>query len=133
QRRTQIIRRATSGIRRRVPKTLARFRQQIDERVARLMGSADLDRARVVQEVVGLAERSDVTEELVRLDGHLAALAAALRGREPVGKPIEFLLQEILRELNTTGSKAGDREITELVLAAKAEVEKLREQVQNVE
>src|SRR5438552_1553345 len=80
-----------------------------------------------------LADRSDVTEELVRLEAHLAALATTLGERGPVGKRIEFLLQEIQRELNTTGAKAGDREITDLVLGEKAEVEKLREQVQNVE
>jgi uncharacterized protein (TIGR00255 family) len=80
-----------------------------------------------------LADRSDVTEELVRLEGHLAALAAAVAERGPVGKRIEFLLQEVHRELNTTGAKAGDREVGELVLAAKGEVEKLREQAQNVE
>jgi uncharacterized protein (TIGR00255 family) len=99
----------------------------------RLLGGADLDRGRVAQEVALLAERSDVTEELVRLEGHLAALAGALGRPGPVGKRIEFLLQEIQRELNTTGAKAGDRRVAELVLAAKGEVEKLREQVQNVE
>jgi uncharacterized protein (TIGR00255 family) len=99
----------------------------------RLVGGAELDRGRVAQEVAVLADRSDVTEELVRLEAHLAALAATLGERGPVGKRIEFLLQEIHRELNTTGSKAGDQGITDLVLVAKAEVEKLREQVQNVE
>src|SRR5262249_46045244 len=88
---------------------------------------------RVAQEVAVLADRSDVTEELVRLEGHLVALAATLRERGPVGKRIEFLLQEIHRELNTTGSKAGDRGITDLVLASKSEVERLREQGQNGE
>src|SRR5437773_1834659 len=98
-----------------------------------LVDGAELDRGRVAQEVAVLADRSDVTEELVRLEAHLGALATTLRDRGPVGKRIEFLLQEIQRELNTTGAKAGDREITDRVLGAKAEVEKLREQVQNVE
>src|SRR5947199_246975 len=89
--------------------------------------------ARQLGRRLGLADRSDVTEELVRLEAHLGALATTLRDRGPVGKRIEFLLQEIQRELNTTGAKAGDREITDRVLGAKAEVEKLREQVQNVE
>jgi uncharacterized protein (TIGR00255 family) len=83
--------------------------------------------------VAALADRADVTEELVRLDSHLGALAAALRGRAPAGKRIEFLLQEILRELNTTGAKASDAQTNAWVLEAKSEVEKLREQVQNVE
>src|SRR5439155_1620685 len=127
------LRRATAAIRRRLPHALAALRNQVEERLVRLVGGAELDRGRVAQEVAMLAERSDVTEEVVRLEGHLGALARALGERGPVGKRIEFLLQEIQRELNTTGAKAGDREITDLVLGAKAEVEKLREQVQNVE
>ncbi len=78
-------------------------------------------------------DRADVTEELVRLDSHLGALETLLRQEGPVGKRIEFLLQEVHRELNTVGSKAGDLELTRLVLEGKAELEKLREQVQNVE
>jgi uncharacterized protein (TIGR00255 family) len=133
EKRTRAVRRATADIRRRLPHALAELRRQVEERLVRLVGGAELDRGRVAQEVAVLADRSDVTEELVRLEGHLAALAGTLRERGPVGKWIEFLLQEIHRELNTTGSKAGERGITDLVLAAKAEVERLREQVQNVE
>jgi uncharacterized protein (TIGR00255 family) len=133
QRRTAAVRRATADIRRRLPRALAALRSQVEERLVRLVGGAELDRSRVAQEVAVLADRSDVTEELVRLESHLAALGSALGERGPVGKRIEFLLQEIQRELNTTGAKAGDRGITDLVLGAKAEVEKLREQVQNVE
>jgi uncharacterized protein (TIGR00255 family) len=133
RRRTAAVRRATADIRRRLPHALAELRRQVEERLVRLVGGAELDRGRVAQEVAVLADRSDVTEELVRLEAHLLALAATLRERGPVGKRVEFLLQEIHRELNTTGSKAGDRGITDLVLAAKAEVERLREQVQNVE
>src|SRR5439155_826006 len=129
--RAAALRRATAAIRRRLPHALAALRNQVEERLVRLVGGAELDRGRVAQEVAMLAERSDVTEEVVRLEGHLGALARALGERGPVGKRIEFLLQEIQRELNTTGAKAGDREITDLVLGAKAEVEKLREQVQN--
>ena len=101
--------------------------------LARLVGGAEVERGRVAQEFATLAERSDVTEELVRLEAHLVALRAALRASGPVGKRVEFLLQEVHRELNTTGSKAGDPAIVDLVLGAKGEVEKLREQVQNVE
>ncbi len=74
-----------------------------------------------------------ITEEIVRLESHLAALTAALRSKGGVGKRIEFLLQEVQRELNTTSAKAGDPRIVDLALAAKGEVERLREQVQNVE
>ena len=131
--RAAALKRATAAIRRRLPRALAALRSQVEERLVRLVGGAELDRGRVAQEVAVLADRSDVTEELVRLEAHLGALATTLRDRGPVGKRIEFLLQEIQRELNTTGAKAGDREITDRVLGAKAEVEKLREQVQNVE
>ena len=92
-----------------------------------------IDPARLAQELAPVAERGDVTEELVRLESHLAALAEALRGTASAGKRIEFLLQEIQRELNTTGAKAADAETSGWVLEAKGEVEKLREQVQNVE
>jgi uncharacterized protein (TIGR00255 family) len=132
-RRTAAIQHATASIRRRLPAALAALRRQVEERLVRLVGGAELDRSRVAQEVAVLADRSDVTEELVRLESHLAALAAAVRAPGSVGKRIEFLLQEVHRELNTTGAKAGDPGITDLVLAAKGEVEKLREQVQNVE
>ena len=133
QRRAATMLTIARRIRRRLPYALVALRRQVEERLVRLVGGAELDRGRVAQEVAVLADRSDVTEELVRLEGHLKALAAALRDRGPVGKRIEFLLQEIHRELNTTGAKAGDPMITDAVLAAKGEVEKLREQVQNVE
>ncbi len=86
-----------------------------------------------MQETAILADRSDVTEELVRLASHLEALGAMLSERETVGKRVDFLLQEVHRELNTIGSKANDLAITNAVLEGKAEVEKLREQVPNVE
>src|SRR5207253_3167924 len=85
------------------PRALAVLRSQVEERLMRLVGGAELDRGRVAQEVAVLADRSDVTEELVRLEAHLGALAGTLCDRGPVGKRIEFLLQEIQRELNTTG------------------------------
>jgi uncharacterized protein (TIGR00255 family) len=133
QRRAVILKRTTAAIRRRLPEVLAAIRRQVEERLVRLVGGAELDANRVAHEVATLAERSDVTEELVRLESHLAALASALTAPGPVGKRVEFLLQEIQRELNTTGAKASDAQVTDLVLVAKGEVEKLREQVQNVE
>jgi uncharacterized protein (TIGR00255 family) len=120
-------------IRRLLPGALAAVRRQVDERLQRAVGGGEVDPVRAAQEVALLADRTDVTEELVRLDSHLAALRTALRAAGPVGKRVEFLLQEIHREFNTTGSKAGDLAINKLVLEAKGEVEKLREQVQNVE
>lgn len=133
QARTARLHAMAQRIRRHLPHALAALRRQVEERLERLMGGGELDQARVAQEVAMLADRSDITEELVRLESHLAALRAALRERGAVGKRIEFLLQEIHRELNTTGAKAGDLTIGKVVLDAKGEVEKLREQVQNVE
>ena len=132
-RRVAAVTRAATQIRRRVPGAVAALRRQAEERLARLPYGGEVDPGRVAQEAAALADRSDITEEMVRMESHLRALAAALRRRGPVGKRIEFLLQEVHRELNTTGAKAGDLVIAELVLGAKGEVEKLREQVQNVE
>jgi uncharacterized protein (TIGR00255 family) len=131
--RTAALVHAVREVRRRLPAVRAALALQMEKRLARLVPDAVPDRGRVAQEVAMLIERGDVTEELVRLDSHLAALHAALGARGPVGKRIEFLLQEIGREINTTGAKAGDVAIAELVLGAKGELEKLREQVQNVE
>ena len=116
----------------RIPDTL---RERLVERLSGLAGDGALDPARVAQEAVLLAERSDVTEELVRLEGHLAQ-ASALIDRpdgKPVGKPLDFLLQEIQRETNTVNSKSADLELSRMALELKAEVEKVREQVQNLE
>ncbi len=133
RRRTAGLRRTTERIGRRLPLVMRGLRRRVEERLRRLTEGAGVDPARIGQELATLADRSDVTEELVRLDSHLAALDAALRGNAPAGKRVEFLLQEILREFNTTGAKAGDLATSAMVLEAKGEVEKLREQVQNVE
>jgi uncharacterized protein (TIGR00255 family) len=131
--RTASVRRIASEIRTRQPAVLEALGVRVRDRIEKLAGMPDLDPQRVTQEIVGLAERGDVTEELVRLESHTAALAATLRARGAVGKRVEFLLQEIQRELNTTGSKAADLGVNRLVVDGKAEVEKLREQVQNIE
>jgi uncharacterized protein (TIGR00255 family) len=107
--------------------------RRLSERVATLLGKGTVNEERLVQEAALLAERCDVTEELVRLDSHLDRLAELLRQKGSVGKAIDFLIQEIHREVNTIASKSGDLEVTNLTLEAKSEIEKLREQVQNVE
>jgi uncharacterized protein (TIGR00255 family) len=108
-------------------------RERLASRLAALEGLGVLDPQRIVQEVALLVERGDVSEELTRLGSHLQALTALLGEKEPAGKRVEFLLQEILREFNTIGSKANHLPVTEAVLAAKGELEKLREQTANVE
>lgn len=106
---------------------------KVHDRLQGILKASTVDPARVAQEVAYLAERSDVTEELVRLRSHLDELRKLLATGGPCGKQIEFLLQETHREINTIGSKVNQLEITRLVVEAKGEVERLREQVQNVE
>ncbi|MFI5395123.1 MAG: YicC/YloC family endoribonuclease [Candidatus Binatia bacterium] len=111
------------------PETAKRLRQ----RVRTLLEGATVDEERVAQEVAFVLSRGDITEELVRLKTHLSALKALCSSDEPVGKRIDFLLQEIHREVNTIASKSNDLALTDLSLEARGEIEKLREQVQNVE
>jgi uncharacterized protein (TIGR00255 family) len=107
---------------------------RLTSRLAELgTGGLALDPARLAQEAALLADRADITEEVVRLGSHLAGFRRLLDSPEPVGRRLDFLLQEMGREVNTMGSKAQDLGVTGLVLDMKAELEKLREQVQNIE
>ena len=109
-------------------------RDRLEKRLAELVRGKPIDEGRLAQEVAYLAERSDIAEELARLKSHLVQFRQALRGESgEAGKRLDFLLQELNREANTTLSKSGDVEISEAAITIKAEVEKLREQVQNVE
>lgn len=111
------------------------FRLKLCERLNRLLAETprQLDETRLEQEVALLAERSDVTEEVARLVSHFDQFASLLESREQVGRRLDFLLQEVARESNTIGAKSQDFELSHLVVELKAEVEKMREQVQNVE
>jgi uncharacterized protein (TIGR00255 family) len=102
-------------------------------RVEKLLGSEIPDLPRLYQELAVYADRGDITEEIVRLDSHMVQFEQTLNSIEPVGKTLDFLLQEIGREVNTIGSKANDAEIAGQVVFMKAELERIREQVQNVE
>jgi uncharacterized protein (TIGR00255 family) len=109
--------------------------KKIAERVQQLVTQVTLDPARIAQEAAFLADRADITEEIVRLTGHLVQARALLEeiDGEPVGKRLEFLLQEIHRETNTIASKSAELEISRHALSLKAESEKIREQIQNLE
>lgn len=122
-------------IRSRATAVPAAIRDRLTERVTALLGEAPLDPGRVAQEVAFLADRADVTEEIVRLEGHLGQARRLVESPdgEPVGKRLDFLIQEIHRETNTVGSKSPDLELTRAVLELKSETEKVREQVQNLE
>jgi uncharacterized protein (TIGR00255 family) len=103
------------------------------ERARELAGAIPIDQSTLAQEVVRVAQRSDISEEVTRFHGHLAHWDALSDSPEPCGRKLDFLLQEMNREINTIGSKADGLQVSEVVIQAKAEMEKMREQVQNVE
>jgi uncharacterized protein (TIGR00255 family) len=120
-------------IRERCPQAVTEYQQKLSARILQMIADVELDQVRIVQEVALVADRSDVTEELVRLSSHFSQFDSTLRMAEPVGRKLDFLMQEMNREVNTIGSKASDATIASLVIQIKAEMEKMREQVQNVE
>jgi uncharacterized protein (TIGR00255 family) len=117
----------------RAPQVVIEYRQKLKARLDQLLDGVELDEARLAQEVALLADRGDITEELVRLASHFSQFDETLSSAEPVGRKLDFMMQELNREINTIGSKSNDSAITALVVQIKAEMEKMREQVQNVE
>jgi len=120
-------------IAKRAPQVARKYRKLLRERISRLGVELDGRDAQIEREVVFFAERSDISEELVRLRSHLSQAVRKLSVKDPVGRTLDFLAQEMYREINTIGSKAGDGMIAREVVEFKAELEKFREQVQNVE
>ncbi|HET7217214.1 MAG TPA: YicC/YloC family endoribonuclease [Vicinamibacterales bacterium] len=112
---------------------LARLQARLAERVRELRADVLADEATVAQEIAKFAGRSDITEEVVRFRGHLEHWQALTDSPEPCGRKLDFLLQEMNREVNTAGSKAEGPAVSEIIVALKADLEKMREQVQNVE
>ncbi len=110
-----------------------RLRARFRERLERLLDGARVDATRLEQEVAILADHADIAEELTRLECHRAQLARLFDEREPVGRRIDFLLQEMAREVNTVGSKSSEGDVAIAVIELKAEIERMREQAQNVE
>ncbi|OLN33371.1 YicC/YloC family endoribonuclease [Desulfosporosinus metallidurans] len=117
----------------RAPLVVTEYQERLQERIQTLLGGVELDAARLTNEVVYFAERTSITEELVRFDSHLAQCRDALQSCEPVGRKLDFLVQELNREINTIGSKANDLGIGQMVVSVKSELEKVREQIQNLE
>jgi uncharacterized protein (TIGR00255 family) len=117
----------------RAPERLATELARLRKNVAELAGGVHVDEQRLAVEIALLADRVDISEELVRFRTHLAAARSALAGSDAVGKQLGFLAQELLREVNTMGSKANDAVITQAVIAMKGEVERFREQLENLE
>jgi uncharacterized protein (TIGR00255 family) len=130
----EAIRREVSRIAAQAPLLPQLWREKITQRLTELFPEGlPVDEIRLAQEVALMAERRDVAEELARLESHLTQFQQTLASPEPVGRKQEFLLQEMLREANTIGSKSGDLAISQAVLEIKGSLERLREQVQNVE
>ncbi len=131
--RGQYILECVSFVEERSPQTVKEYNDKLVERVHNLIGDVSLDENRIIQEVAIYADKVAVAEETVRLRSHIAQLNTFLESEEPVGRKMDFLVQEINRETNTIGSKANDVDIARKVVDIKSEVEKIREQIQNIE
>ena len=112
---------------------IAQRESSMQERLQKLLGNVALDPSRIIQEVAVIADKTDVTEELVRLRSHIVQFEQMLQDTAAVGRKLDFLIQEFLREVNTMASKINDADIAHMMVALKSELEKMREQVQNIE
>ena len=133
--RAGLIRKMTEEIEKIAPEMVKIYSAKLQERIKELMGkSFEIPEERIIMEATIYADKASITEELVRLDSHMLQLVSIIdKSQEPDGKRLDFLIQEMNREANTIGSKANNIEITNLMLQIKSEIEKLREQVQNIE
>jgi uncharacterized protein (TIGR00255 family) len=131
--RLQLLGDGLTTVRARAPERLPKERDRLTEAVRELLGGKEPDSDRVAQEIVLAAARLDISEEIVRLDAHLAAAREMLAGGEPAGRRLGFLAQEMLREINTIGAKANDADIAQAVIGMKEELERFREQLENLE
>ena len=131
--RLKTLREITTSISGIAPGVKDRYREVLMARLTDIGLEIDLSDERILREIALFAERSDISEELSRLEAHFSRFSTIMNGEEPAGRPLDFLCQEINREFNTIGSKANDSDIAAHVVSAKAELEKMREQVQNAE
>lgn len=133
QNRLKIITNAVEKIEGLSAKRVPDEREKLRQKIAQLFDSDEIDENRIQMEIVMIANRLDVSEECVRLRSHIKFFFEALKGKEPVGQKLNFLLQEMNREINTVGSKSDSAEISHFVVSVKEELERIREQVQNIE
>jgi uncharacterized protein (TIGR00255 family) len=131
--RRETLRQLIAQVSARAPSVVSEYAARLKERIVQLCSESNVPEERLALEVAVLADKCDITEELVRLESHLRQFDETLERSEPVGRKLDFLLQEINREVNTIGSKANDAQIAASVVELKAELEKIREQVQNIE
>lgn len=131
--RLQTIEDSVSQVEKLSPESVTIYRKKLTDRIAEVVGDRSIDEARVLTEAAIFADKIAVDEETVRLRSHISQFRNLLESAEPIGRKLDFLVQEMNREINTTGSKAQMLEITNIVLDMKGELEKIREQIQNIE
>jgi uncharacterized protein (TIGR00255 family) len=131
--RLKVLRKEIKEVRALYPDVVKKYRSALLERIEKAGLNLPIEDERLLKEIAFFADRSDISEELTRLESHLAQFAHHLRKNEPVGRTLEFITQEIFRELNTLGAKSNDAAISQHVVACKSELEKIREQIQNLE
>jgi len=131
--RVRIIGNYLANIKERAPALVEDYRQKLKDRLKELLNQTDLDELRFTSEVAYFAERSSITEEIVRLESHLFQFKQILDFGGSIGRKLDFLVQEMNREINTIGSKVGDLKVINLVVEIKSEIEKIKEQIQNIE
>lgn len=122
-----------SMVERESPKTVAEYRSRLEQKMAEVLGTAGIDESRILAEAALFADHIAVDEETVRLRSHMAQLRTMINGNSPTGRKIDFLIQEFNREANTIGSKCQNSDIAHVVVDLKSEIEKIREQIQNIE
>ncbi|MCR5843656.1 MAG: YicC family protein [Oscillospiraceae bacterium] len=131
--RLDVIDALVSTVERESPKTVAEYRARLEARMAEVLGSAGIDENRILAEAAIFADHIAVDEETVRLRSHMSQLKTMINGSSPTGRKIDFLIQEFNREANTIGSKCQNSDIAHTVVDLKSEIEKIREQIQNIE
>ena len=131
--RLSVIDSLVGTVERESPKTVAEYRARLEQKMSEVLGTAGIDENRILMEAALFADHIAVDEETVRLRSHMAQLKTMISGSSPIGRKIDFLIQEFNREANTTGSKCQNSEIAHVVVDLKSEIEKIREQIQNIE
>ena len=130
---TDELERMMLAVRARMPEIVAEYRERLTAKLRELLGDTQVDESRILTEAAIVADRVATDEETVRLQSHFTQLRALMNADEAIGRKLDFLVQEINREINTIGSKASDLAVTHLILDMKGELEKIREQIQNIE
>lgn len=120
-------------VKKRYPMIIEEYRHRLEKKIEEVLGDKNIDETRIVTEAAIFAEKSDIGEETVRLASHIKEFKKAIDTDLPIGKKLDFMIQEMNRETNTMGSKANDIEISKLIVNMKSEIEKIREQIQNIE